>query len=276
MISKAEKVDAQIPVAAVVGPTASGKSGLAVELALRCEGEVVSADSMQIYTGMSIGTAKPTVDEMRGVPHHLIDFVAPQASFSVADYVKLAAQCVADIHARGKLPILAGGTGLYVRSFLQNLQFTEEDRDDALRASLKKRAEEEGTQALMDELRRIDPESAARLHPNNLGRVIRALEIYYTTGSTMTQQIERSRTKPSPYHVCMIGLDFLDRENLYARINARVDKMIHHDFAVCHGSLSFYMKNFSCSGYSSTGETCCAAGRRCPSRLAGLCPRRSR
>ena len=150
MISKAEKVDAQIPVAAVVGPTASGKSGLAVELSLRCEGEVVSADSMQIYMGMSIGTAKPTVDEMRGVPHHLIDFVAPQASFSVADYVKLAAQCVADIHARGKLPILAGGTGLYVRSFLQNLQFTEEDRDDALRASLKKRAEEEGTQALMD------------------------------------------------------------------------------------------------------------------------------
>lgn len=226
MISKAEKVDAQIPVAAVVGPTASGKSGLAVELALRCEGEVVSADSMQIYTGMSIGTAKPTVDEMRGVPHHLIDFVDPQASFSVADYVKLAAQCVADIHARGKLPILAGGTGLYVRSFLQNLQFTEEDRNDALRASLKKRAEEEGTQALMDELRRIDPESAARLHPNNLGRVIRALEIYYTTGSTMTQQIERSRTEPSPYHVCMIGLDFLDRENLYARINARVDKMM--------------------------------------------------
>src|SRR5699024_4862105 len=116
---------------------------------------------------------------------------------------KLAAQCVADVHARGRLPILAGGTGLYVRSFLQNLQFTKEDRDDALRAALKKRAEEEGVQVLMDELRRVDPESAARLHPNNLGRVIRAIEIYRTTGQTMTEQIAHSRREPSPYNACV-------------------------------------------------------------------------
>lgn len=226
MISKATKMEERIPVAAVVGPTASGKSWLAVELALQYDGEVVSADSMQIYTGMTIGTAKPTVDEMRGVPHHLIDFVDPHTPFSVADYVKLAAQCVADVHARGRLPILAGGTGLYVRSFLQNLQFTKEDRDDALRAALKKRAEEEGVQVLMDELRCIDPESAARLHPNNLGRVIRAIEIYRTTGQTMTQQIAHSRREPSPYNACVIGLDFLDRDKLYARINRRVDEML--------------------------------------------------
>ena len=226
MISKATKMEERIPVAAVVGPTASGKSWLAVELALQYDGEVVSADSMQIYTGMTIGTAKPTVDEMRGVPHHLIDFVDPHTPFSVADYVKLAAQCVADVHARGRLPILAGGTGLYVRSFLQNLQFTKEDRDDALRAALKKRAEEEGVQVLMDELRCIDPESAARLHPNNLGRVIRAIEIYRTTGQTMTQQIAHSRREPSPYNACVIGLDFLHRDKLYARINRRVDEML--------------------------------------------------
>ena len=208
------------------GPTATGKTALAVALAQLLDGEVISADSMQIYRGLPVGTAAPTEREMQGVPHHLIDFVDPHTPFSVADYVKLAAQCVADVHARGRLPILAGGTGLYVRSFLQNLQFTKEDRDDALRAALKKRAEEEGVQVLMDELRCIDPESAARLHPNNLGRVIRAIEIYRTTGQTMTQQIAHSRREPSPYNACVIGLDFLDRDKLYARINRRVDEML--------------------------------------------------
>lgn len=215
-----------IPIAAVVGPTASGKSRLAVELALRFDGEIVSADSMQIYKGMAIGTAKPTEKEMRGVPHHLIDFADPEKPFSVAEYVELAAKCVRDIHKWGRLPILAGGTGLYVRSFLQNIQFTEEERDDAFRAQMAAKAECEGAQALWDELYRIDTESASRIHPNNVGRVIRSLEIYHTTGKTMTQQLEASRRFDPPYHACIIGLDFADRQVLYNRINARVDEML--------------------------------------------------
>ncbi len=216
----------RIPVAAVVGPTASGKSRLAVELALRRGGEVISADSMQIYQGMSIGTAKPTEEEMCGVPHHLIGFAPLSHSFSVADYVPLAAQCIAEVRERGNLPILAGGTGLYVRSLLQNIDFAETDRDDALRAQLQEQAQREGTEPLMEELRRIDPESAARIHPNNIPRVIRAIEIYRTTGATMTEQLARSRQTPTPYRSCVIGLDFRDRAVLYDRINRRVDDMM--------------------------------------------------
>jgi len=216
----------QIPVVAVVGPTASGKTRLAVELALRRNGEVISADSMQIYKGMTIGTAKPDQAEMRGVSHHLMDFLEPSRSFSVADYVELASQCIAELHSRRKLPVLAGGTGLYVRSLLQNVHFTEADRDDALRARLWETAEREGVEPLLEELRRIDPQSAERIHPNNLKRVIRAIEIYHTTGITMTEQIERSRKIPSPYRTCMIGLDYRNRDVLYERINRRVDDMM--------------------------------------------------
>lgn len=216
----------KIPLVAVVGPTASGKSRLAVELAIRFHGEIISADSMQIYKGMAIGTAKPTEEEMRGIPHRLIDFADLSQPFSVADYVSLAKACIEQIHARGKLPILAGGTGLYVRSLLHNVQFSESDKDEVLRCELKARAEQEGVQSLVDELRQFDPESAARIHPNNLGRVIRAIEIYRTTGVTMTQQLKESRSQPSPYHACVIGLDFADRQILYDRINARVDEML--------------------------------------------------
>lgn len=215
----------KIPVAAVVGPTASGKSRLAVEIALRLGGEVVSADSMQIYRGMNIGTAKPTAEEMRGVPHHLLDFADPSRPFSVADYVELASACIRDVAARGRLPVLAGGTGLYVRSLLQNVRFTETDRDDALRSALREQAEREGPEPLMDELRRIDPESAERIHPNNLSRVIRAIEIYRTTGVTMTEQIARSK-RDTPYRACIVGLDFKDRQTLYRRIDRRVDRML--------------------------------------------------
>lgn len=216
----------KIPVAAVVGPTASGKSRLAVEIALRKNGEIISADSMQIYKGMNIGTAKPTEEEMRGVPHHMLDFAELSRPFSVADYVELASECIQDIHARGKLPIIAGGTGLYVRSLLQNLTFTETDRDEALRARLRETSEREGIEPLMAELRRIDPESAERIHPNNVSRVIRAIEIYRTTGITMTEQMARSRQNPTPYHPCVIGLDYRDRQKLYDRINLRVDEMM--------------------------------------------------
>lgn len=217
--------NSKIPLIAVVGPTASGKSRLAVELALLKDGEVVSADSMQIYKGMAIGTAKPTEEEMCGVKHHLIDFADLSQPFSVADYVTRAKACIEDIHARGKLPILAGGTGLYVRSLLNNVQFGESDKDEALRRELADRAAKDGVQSLVEELRQFDPESAARIHPNNLGRVIRAIEIYRTTGVTMTQQMEESRSQPTPYNACMIGLDFANRQILYDRINKRVDDM---------------------------------------------------
>lgn len=216
----------KIPVVAVVGPTASGKSRLAVELALRKNGEVISADSMQIYKGMQIGTAKPAPEEMRRVPHHLIDFVELTQPFSVADYVELAAKCIQEVHSRRKLPILAGGTGLYVRSLLHNIQFTECDRDEALRAALFRKAGQEGPQALVEELRQFDPESAERIHPNNVGRIIRAIEIYRTSGITMTEQIKRSKQVPSPYQACVIGLDYRNRQTLYDRINLRVDQMM--------------------------------------------------
>jgi tRNA dimethylallyltransferase len=197
-----------------------------VELAIRFNGEIVSADSMQIYKGMTIGTAKPTEQEMCGVKHHLIDFANLSQPFSVADYVTRAKACIEDIHARGKLPIIAGGTGLYVRSLLHNVQFGESDKDESLRLALKERAEKEGVQSLVEELRQFDPQSAERIHPNNLGRIIRAIEIYRTTGITMTQQIEESHSQPSPYHACVIGLDFADRQILYDRINMRVDEML--------------------------------------------------
>ena len=216
----------QIPVVAVVGPTASGKSRLAVELAKWLNSEVVSADSMQIYQEMTIGTAKITPEEMEGVPHHMIDFLPVTSPFSVADYVSMAKTCLQEIHNRGKIPVLAGVTGLYVRSLLQNLDFSEGDHDLSLREELTELANREGVEPLMEELRRIDPESAERIEPNNLPRVIRAIELYRTTGKTMTQHLADSRRNPSPYQVCMIGLNYQDRSVLYDRINRRVDEMM--------------------------------------------------
>ena len=220
------QTDNRIPLAVVAGPTASGKTGLAVELALRLNGEVVSADSMQIYRRMAIATAKPTLQEMKGVPHHLIDFLEPGESFSVAQYVQRARQVIGEIHSRGKLPIVAGGTGLYIQSLVDNVSFSPQPEDPELRERLRQKAEREGAQALLEELREFDPQSAARLHPNNLGRVIRAIEVYRLTGRTMTQQLEDSRREPSPYRLCMLGLTYSRRELLYDRINRRVDVMM--------------------------------------------------
>lgn len=215
-----------IPIIAVVGPTATGKTRLSVELALRFEGEVVSADSMQIYKGLEIGTAKPTMEEMRGVPHHLVDFVDPSQPFSVADYVSLASKAIVDIRERGKLPVVVGGTGLYVSSLLSGLSFSPQGRDDALRIRLREKAQQEGSQALLEELRSFDPESAARIHPNNVGRVIRAIEVYRVTGVTMSEQLRRSRAVPSPYDSVVVGLTYRDRAKLYEAIDRRVDRMM--------------------------------------------------
>lgn len=220
------KDDHRIPLAAVVGPTASGKTGLAVELALRAGGEVISADSMQIYKEMDIATAKPTKEEQKGVPHHLVDFLDVSERFSVAQYVELARACVQEVHSRGKLPILAGGTGLYVSSLLNHVQFSEEESHPELRAKLEKRLLTEGGEALLEELRQFDPQSAERLHPNNGKRILRAIEIYQATGITMSEHLKRSRSKPSPYRAGVIGLDYRNRQTLYDRIDRRVDQMV--------------------------------------------------
>lgn len=210
----------------ISGPTASGKTALAAELALIYGGEVVSADSMQIYTDMDIASAKATPEEQRGVPHHLLGFLDPRESFSVADYVKLCDECVRDILSRGKTPIICGGTGLYISSFVDNLTFDDSERDLEFRAEMRRFAEENGNAALLKRLREIDPETAAALHENNVGRIIRALEVYKTTGHTISQAKAMSRDVPSPYEFVMITLDFEDRDILRERINRRVDDMM--------------------------------------------------
>lgn len=215
-----------IPLVVVVGPTASGKTRLAIDIAAKYGGEVVSADSMQIYKYMDIGTAKPTCEEMLGVRHHMIDIVEPAENYSVAQYVSDAKKCIEDIDSRGSLPILAGGTGLYVNSLVDNIKFGETNRDDDLRKQLSEIAENKGGEALLKILREFDPETADSLHPNNLGRIIRAIEVYKTTGVTMTQMREKSRQTPKLYNLCMIGLNFDDRDLLYKRINTRVENMV--------------------------------------------------
>lgn len=219
-------MEKKIPVVAVVGPTASGKTGMAILLAKRLNGEIVSADSMQVYRRMDIATAKPTLEERQGIPHHLMDFLEPEETFSVADYVKRAHPLLSDIHKRGKLPILVGGTGLYISSVLDNIQFAENKSDPLVREELTLLAQEKGSVALWEELRKIDPELAAQLHPNNTGRIIRGIEAFRLTGIPMSVQMKKSRKQETPYQVKKIGLTFADRACLYERINRRVDQMM--------------------------------------------------
>lgn len=218
--------ESKIPLIAVVGPTASGKTSLAIEICKRYGAEAVSCDSMQIYKGMDIATAKPTVEEMQGIPHHLIGFVNPDEPFSVAKYCEVAKETIIDIHSRNKKAVLVGGTGLYYSSLTDNIEFLPEETDFEYREHLRKRAEDEGSQVLLDELAAVDPEAAETLHINNLGRIIRALEIYHTTGKTKSIQNERSKINPSPFSTAAICLDARDRQILYDRINLRVDLMV--------------------------------------------------
>ncbi len=216
-----------IQVISVVGPTASGKTRLAVELAKHFNGEIISADSMQIYQGMAIATAKPTQEEMQGIPHHLIDFLPPDQTYSVALFVRDAARCIEEITARGRLPIIAGGTGLYVDSLLDHVQFSEEQRDEAYAAQLRAELLQNGVEPLLQRLWEVDAASARRLSAEkNPKRIIRALEFYHTTGTTITEQLAQSRQTPSPYRAVKLGLNFKDREKLYDRINRRVDQML--------------------------------------------------
>ena len=215
----------------ISGPTASGKTWLAVELAKRHNGEVVSADSMQIYRRMDIGTAKPTAEEMQGIPHHMIDIADPEEDFSAARYVDMASRCVEDVLSRGKLPILTGGTGLYIDSLLSGRTFAAFDGASPLRSELEARYAREGGEALLRELAQADPDAAARLHPNDAKRIVRALEVWLTTGRTITAHNERTRAIPPRYDALTLTLDYERREDMWARIDRRVDKMMRAGLA---------------------------------------------
>lgn len=212
-------------VVVITGPTASGKTDLAIHLAKGTGGEIVSADSMQIYQYMNIGTAKPTDEEKQGVPHHMIDVVKPDEAYNVARYKEESEECIRDILSRSKLPIVAGGTGLYVNSLIYNIQFSETICDEDFRERMRELAEEKGPEALHDRLREIDPESAERIHFNNVKRVIRALEVYEFTGKTISEHQKASRQEPPPFRYLVFFLD-MDRDELYRRIDQRVDRMM--------------------------------------------------
>lgn len=219
-----ERNERRLPV--VAGPTASGKTALAVELALRLNGDVISADSMQIYREPRIGTARPTEEEQRGVVHHLLGTVPLCEPYSVVRYAREARAAIEKVAASGKQPILCGGTGMYIQAVTDNLTFWEEPEDLSLRLELRELAKREGGAALLEKLRAVDPETAARLHPNDHGRIIRALEVYKTTGRTMSELQAQSRTEPPRYPTVFLRLDFRDRAALYARIDRRVDRML--------------------------------------------------
>lgn len=220
-----QHIDDKIPLIVVIGPTASGKTDLAISIAKKFDGEVVSADSMQIYKGLHIASAAPNEDEIDGIPHHLIEFLEPDQQFSVADYVNLAKDRINDIYKRGKMPILAGGTGLYVNSLIDGITFCSQKHDPEHRRYLEEEYDRVGGAQMLAKLQEIDPEYAEKLHENDKKRIVRAFESMELSGSTVSEQNKASRGD-SPYNVCMIGISFSDRKRLYERIDRRVDLMI--------------------------------------------------
>ncbi len=217
----------KIPIIVIGGPTASGKTSLSIELAKAYNAEIVSADSMQIYKYMNIGTAKPDMDERDGIVHHLMDIVTLDVSFSVAEYVKLAHEKIAEIRDRGKNVIIIGGTGLYINSLVDDVDFTENDSDTKIREELSKTAEEKGVDVLVEELKTFDPVSAERIHKNNVRRIIRAIEFYRMTGVPISVHQEETKKKESRYSPCMMAIKW-DMPKLYERIEKRVDIMIEN------------------------------------------------
>ena len=209
----------------ITGPTASGKTAMSVEVAKVLGAEIVNADSMQIYKYMDIGTAKPTVEERQGVPHHLIDIVNPDEQFSVARYCQCAKQAIDSIHAKGKPVVMVGGTGLYVDSLVNNIQFSEIEPDEQYRTKMDLLADEKGNGHIYNMLMEIDPGSAKKISVSDRKRIIRALEVYYLTGKTITWHNEQSKSVPSPYNTTMFAID-VEREVLYDKINRRVDIMM--------------------------------------------------
>jgi tRNA dimethylallyltransferase len=217
-------LDSKQKLLVIIGPTAVGKTKLSIEMAKRYNGEIISGDSMQIYRSMDIGTAKIKVVEMEGIPHHLIDIKEPDENFSVAEFQQLVRTKIAEITSKGKLPIIVGGTGLYIQAVIYDYQFSEAPADEAFRLQLEEVAKEIGNEALHLELTKIDPESAGQIHPNNVRRVIRALEIYHCTGKIMSDY-QNNQQPDLLYETALIGLT-MDREKLYERINARVEIML--------------------------------------------------
>ena len=213
------------PLIILTGPTASGKTALSVALAKRIGGEIISADSMQVYRHMDVGSAKVTKDEMDGVPHHLIDVLEPGEEFNVVVFQKLAREAMADIYAAGHIPIVAGGTGFYIQALLYDIDFTENDGDMAYRHGLEELARTEGAACLHERLRAVDPESAEAIHENNIKRVIRALEFFEKTGTKISAHNEAEREKDSPWNFAYYVLN-LERQRLYERIDLRVDRML--------------------------------------------------
>lgn len=220
------KLSEKIPLVAVAGPTASGKTALGIALSKHFGGEIVSADSMQIYKGMTIAAAVPTEEERKTSPHHLIEFLEPSVKFSVADYVEIARKTILEIANRNKLPILVGGTGLYINSLVDGIEFTKEKPSEELRKKLEEEFQEKGGEEMLKKLSVFDPQSANRLNASDKRRILRAIEIFETTGITLTRQNELSKIKGSNYNTVMLGITFRDREKLYQRINLRVDKML--------------------------------------------------
>lgn len=218
----------KIKILCVVGPTASGKTSLSVELAKALNGEIINADSMQIYKGISIASAAPTEPEKQGVPHHLFEFLSPNDSFTVADYVEKAHRKIAEIVSRNHLPIIVGGTGLYISSLIDNVKFLGDAANRELRETLTKELEEIGSEEMYKRLISLDPEAAEKIHPNDARRIIRALELSLSGGLTKTEQNELSKKEESPYDVTLIGITYEDREKLYERINLRVDIMLEN------------------------------------------------
>ena len=210
----------------VVGPTATGKTKMGVALAKRFDGEVVSVDSMQIYRGMPIGTAAPTPEEMEGIPHHMIAVADPRENWSAAKYAAQADQCVQDIISRGKTPVLVGGTGLWLDALLRGTEFAPGAQGETTRLALQERLKNEGIDPLFAQLQTIDPIAAAKLHLKDEKRILRALEVWYETGETITAHDEKSRALPPKYETAFIGLDFKHREDLWRRIDQRVDNMV--------------------------------------------------
>ncbi|MBE6692070.1 MAG: tRNA (adenosine(37)-N6)-dimethylallyltransferase MiaA [Ruminococcaceae bacterium] len=215
----------KIPLIVVVGPTASGKSEYALKKAKELGGEIISGDSMQIYRKMDIGTAKPTAEEMAEIPHHLIDVADITEIFSAARFVELASKAINDVYSRGKMPIIAGGTGLYIDTLISGTELSATEDDPILREELFAFAKEFGAEALHQRLREVDPESAQAIHPNNIKRVARALEIYLKTGETKTEADRKSRLKESIYDPYIVYIRPDERETLYERIDRRVGKM---------------------------------------------------
>lgn len=212
------------------GPTATGKTDLAIDLALMVDGEVVSADSAMVYRYMDIGTAKPTVEERRGIPHHMIDVVYPDEEFSVARFKSMAEEAIRDILSRGKVPVVAGGTGLYISSLVYNIKFSETICDWEFRERMKALAEERGPEYLHERLMEVDPVSARKIHPNNVKRVIRALEVFETTGKPISEHQAESRNEPPEFDYLLFGL-IMDRKVLYERIEKRTDLMMEKGLA---------------------------------------------